>query len=178
MQRCLLATTFLVSGCLAGARAQLDPGRACTQSDECVIVSRACCAPCTPPRRNQVMALSRAYLEAHGRPRCDGVGCPRCASRANPDLVPACVARQCTVIDVASPALSRCNRDDECTARATTCCAGCGPTPPDQAVGLRIRALDRFERLICERGHTECPECMAEPPPAGCRDHRCVVVPQ
>lgn len=144
----------------------------CTDDAQCALRTPGCCAPCGEVRPDQLRAVS-----IQDDLVCNGVGCPKCASRLPPGFAARCIKKRCNVVQttcekasacpkirkpkllgqILDAKLATCRRDDECALGTKNCC-NCGLSGDGAVV-----AYSRRTPYQCAGGH-QCPDCVDHGP--------------
>jgi hypothetical protein len=135
--------------------------RACTEQDECVLVSASCCGVCGQPSARNMAGVRWDRAEAYGRSLCGPTPppCPECAETTNPHLTAVCRVGLCAAVDVREDdTLTGCASDADCALRyGTACCESCSGTTED-LTALATRTLAGAVR--CAPNEGACPACV------------------
>jgi hypothetical protein len=147
---------------------------ACESSSECILRESVCCA-CEPYRARDLFAINEAYIPIDSSDCAPCAECPALGERVPlmGNYFPACINRECEVIDVRETVATSCESDADCHLRnGAGCCPYCGDYP----IALRDDAF--LEQMLGCTSFEGCPECDSDLSgyAAVCEGNECRVV--
>lgn len=105
--------------------------RACTSTQQCVLMAQSCCGYCSEQPISEFVAMNAQYAQDFYDELCGGgpIACPGCVTLSHPNYVARCIEGQCVERDVREETVSLCSTDDDCVLRwRGECCEACAST--------------------------------------------------
>jgi len=151
---------------------------ACENPEDCQLSVRTCCDSCGEESLEHSVAVRADAMTRWYEELCDGVpACtPPCMVSRGSSVIAACVQGQCTAIDIAP--FSRCDSNDDCVLRETSCCSTCGLVSASRIVGVSAEGDASLHDALCG-GDVACDDCESQPSGENhprCADGQCIVV--
>jgi len=148
----------------------------CASGSDCALTLASCCGP--PNVTGYTAHDFVAYAPQH-QGQLDLCEIPTCTdppgdlSGERKYFVPECVQNECTVTDLRTSELTRCETAQDCRLRmGSGCCEGCGDL-------IAVRNDGSFEKQVCGDAILPCPPCVGTMPPDSavpvCIDGHCSV---
>ena len=151
------------------AGASPDPLKTCNSPLDCVLTKTSCCGYCDAPTLADAQGVNERQVQAMSTRLCEGedIACPPCAGPPYPGhFIAACVANQCTAVDVhvGNQVDDRCETDGDCRVRGNTCCGNCGVADDEfNSFAVSVAGGQQIADLLC--GDVVCEAC-GDPGPA------------
>lgn len=154
---------------------------ACNGPGQCTLSYRGCCASCSAPELEDVVAVAGDRLEAFRSSECPAPEpCDVCEACENGNLYAYCDSGTCRAADLRKEPVSECSSANDCVLRAGSgCCETCGAIDLSCGglVAINKDKQAQLASLVCGEG-VGCPSCAPSYPEgsiAQCITGRCAV---